>query len=131
MTGSAPVPVPITSRRHFHGICSSTDSGVCPKVSRNFLDAFFLRLRTVPRSVTTSCSWVMPSMRIEPNENFSKRMGTSGDHGSRAGCRTEGHYSPSRTSGFQCRTYSFYPDSDLFPHVVMGVGIEEGRNALA
>src|SRR6266446_4466364 len=90
MTGSAPVPVPITSRRHFHGICSSTDSGVCPKVSRNFLEAFFLRLRTVPRSITTSCSCVTPSMRIEPNENFSKRMGTSGDHGSRAGCRTEG-----------------------------------------
>jgi hypothetical protein len=30
MTGSAPVPVPITSRLHFHGISSSIDSGVCP-----------------------------------------------------------------------------------------------------
>ena len=27
---------------------------------------------------------VTPSMRIEPNENFSKRMSTSGDHGSTA-----------------------------------------------
>src|SRR6266849_539973 len=74
MTGSAPVPVPITSRRHFQGIFSSTDSGVCPNSSRNFLDGFFLRLRTVPRSITTSCSWVTPSMRIEPKENFSKRI---------------------------------------------------------
>jgi hypothetical protein len=51
MTGSAPVPVPITSRQHFQGIFSSTDRGVCPKASRNCLDGFFLRLRTVPRSI--------------------------------------------------------------------------------
>jgi hypothetical protein len=57
ITGSAPVPVPITHRRHFQGISSSTHSGLCPKASRNFLDAFFLRLWTVPRSITTSCSW--------------------------------------------------------------------------
>src|SRR5712692_11967585 len=100
MTGSAPVPVPITSRRHFHGIFSSTDRGVCPKAARNFLDAFFLRLQTVPRSITTSCSWVTPSMRIEPNENFSKRIGTSGDHGSRAGCRTKGHSEDALDSDF-------------------------------
>jgi putative DNA primase/helicase len=56
MTGNAPVPVPITSRQHFQGISSSTDSGVCPKVSRNFLDGFFLRLRICPASITTSCS---------------------------------------------------------------------------
>jgi len=30
ITGSAPVPVPITSRLHFHGIFSSTDSGGVP-----------------------------------------------------------------------------------------------------
>lgn len=54
MTGSAPVPVPITSRRHFQGIFSYTDRGVCPKVSRNFLGAFFVRLCSVPRSITTS-----------------------------------------------------------------------------
>jgi len=44
MIGNAPVPVPMTSRRHFQGISSSMDSGVCPKASRNFLDGFFLRL---------------------------------------------------------------------------------------
>ena len=38
---------------HFHGIPSSNDSGVCPKASRNFLEAFFFRLRTSPRSITT------------------------------------------------------------------------------
>ena len=54
MTGNAPVPVPITSCEHFQGISSSADSGVCPKASRNFLDGFFLRLRTCPRSITTS-----------------------------------------------------------------------------
>jgi hypothetical protein len=41
MTGSAPSPVPTTKRRHFHGISSSSESGVCPKASRNFLEAFF------------------------------------------------------------------------------------------
>jgi hypothetical protein len=28
MTGSAPAPVPTTSQRHFHGISSSSESGV-------------------------------------------------------------------------------------------------------
>jgi hypothetical protein len=36
MTGRAPVPVPMTSRLHFHGIFSSVESGVWPKASRNF-----------------------------------------------------------------------------------------------
>jgi len=53
---------------------SSVEMGVCPKMSRNFLDGFFLRLRTSSRSITTSCSYVVPSMRIEPKENFSKRI---------------------------------------------------------
>src|SRR6266542_5508928 len=74
MTGRAPVPVPMTSRLHFHGIFSSAESGVWPKASRNFLDGFFLRLRTCPRSMSTSCSYVTPSMRIEPKENASKRQ---------------------------------------------------------
>src|SRR5947209_2346250 len=56
MTGRAPVPVPMTSRLHFHGIFSSAESGVWPKASRNFLEGFFLRLRTCPRSMSTSCS---------------------------------------------------------------------------
>jgi len=30
---------------------SSSDSGVCPKVSRSFLEGFFLRLKTLPRSI--------------------------------------------------------------------------------
>src|SRR5207244_7707551 len=77
ITGNAPVPVPITSRRQFQGIVSCIESGVCPKAARNFLDGFFLRLRTSPRSITTSCSYVIPSMRIEPKENFSKRMDAS------------------------------------------------------
>src|SRR5260370_1880366 len=112
MTGKAPVPVPITSRRHFHGIFSSMDKGVCPKASRNFLDGFFLRLRTVPRSITTSCSWVTPSMRIEPNKNFSKRMGTSGEEGSRAGCRTEEHSGDALDADCGGVAYGF--GSDLF-----------------
>src|SRR5215469_2214662 len=62
ITGNAPVPVPTTRRRHFHGIFSATDSGVCPNSARNFLEGFFLRLRTCPRSITTSCSQVTPSM---------------------------------------------------------------------
>jgi hypothetical protein len=31
MMGKAPVPVPTTSRRHFQGMSSSIESGVCPK----------------------------------------------------------------------------------------------------
>jgi hypothetical protein len=46
ITGKAPVPVPTTSRRHFQGIFSSIESGVWPKALRNFLEGFFLRLRT-------------------------------------------------------------------------------------
>ena len=57
ITGNAPfAPVPITSRLHFHGIGSSTESGVCPNSSRNLLETFFFRLRTSPWSITTSCS---------------------------------------------------------------------------
>src|SRR6202051_3743819 len=47
ITGNAPVPVPITSRRHFQGISSSIESGVCPNSSRNFLEGFFLRLPSI------------------------------------------------------------------------------------
>jgi hypothetical protein len=32
-------------------------------------DAFFLRLLTRPQPITTSCSYVTPSMRIEPKVN--------------------------------------------------------------
>lgn len=53
ISGRTPVPVPTTRRRHFHGIPSSSDSGVCPKASRNFFEAFFFRFRTLPRSMTT------------------------------------------------------------------------------
>src|SRR5271166_4456805 len=54
ITGRAPSPVPTTNRLHFHGISSSRESGVCPKASRNFLEAFFFRFPTLPRSITTS-----------------------------------------------------------------------------
>src|SRR6058998_2057761 len=74
ITGKAPVPVPMIRRRHRQGISSSTESGVCPNSSRNFFDGFFLRLRTSPRSITTSCSYVTPSIRIVPKENFWKRI---------------------------------------------------------
>jgi len=37
MTGSAPVPVPMISRLHFHGIFSFAESGVWPKASREFV----------------------------------------------------------------------------------------------
>src|SRR5713226_12861 len=72
ITGNLPyAPVPTTSRWHFQGISSSAESGVCPKSSRNFLDGFFWRLRTLPRSMITSCSYVLPSIRREPKEKFS------------------------------------------------------------
>jgi hypothetical protein len=47
MTGMAPVPVSITSRRHFQGMSSSIEGGVCPKAARNFLDGFFFALADV------------------------------------------------------------------------------------
>ena len=57
MTGSRPcAPVPMTRHVHFHGMFSSTDNGVWPNVSRNFLDAFFFRRRMSPQSTTTSYS---------------------------------------------------------------------------
>src|SRR5262245_57361118 len=59
-------------RRHFQGISSSMEMGMCPKASRNCLDGFFLRLWTSPRSITTSCSYVTPSIRIVPKENLRK-----------------------------------------------------------
>jgi hypothetical protein len=46
ITGSAPVPVPITSCLHVQGIFYLIDNGVWAKASRNFLDGFFLRLWT-------------------------------------------------------------------------------------
>src|SRR5215813_4991599 len=49
-------PVPIIKRLHFQGIFSSIETGVCLNSSRNFLEGFFLRLHTSPRSITTSCS---------------------------------------------------------------------------
>src|ERR1700730_3398759 len=73
ITGKRPyAPVPITSRRHFHGIFSSMDKGVCPNSSRNLLEGAFLRLRISPRSITRSCSYVLPSIRSVPKENLSK-----------------------------------------------------------
>jgi hypothetical protein len=66
ITGSESyLPVPIISRRHFQGIFSLLESGVCPNSSRNFRDGFFLRLRTLPRSMTTSCFGSRPGIRIE------------------------------------------------------------------
>src|SRR5215831_11211095 len=74
ITGRAPVPVPMIRRRHCQGIFSSIETGVCPNSSRNFFEGFFLRLRTSPRWITTSCSYVTPSIRIEPKEKFWKRI---------------------------------------------------------
>ena len=51
---------------------SSMDRGVCPNSSRNFLEGVFLRLRTSLRSITTSCSYLLPSTRRVPKENLSK-----------------------------------------------------------
>src|ERR1700722_2139053 len=72
-TGKRPyAPVPITSRWHFQGIFSSMDKGVCPNSSRNLLEGDFMRLRISPQSITTSCSYVLPSIRRAPKENLSK-----------------------------------------------------------
>jgi hypothetical protein len=43
-----------------------------PKLARNLLEGIFLRLRISPRSITTSCSYVLPSIRRVPKENLSK-----------------------------------------------------------
>src|SRR5437899_2511642 len=49
ITGNLPyAPLPMTSWRHFQGMFSSTESGVCPNSSRNCLDAFFFRLEIFP-----------------------------------------------------------------------------------
>src|SRR5262249_54042389 len=45
ITGNLPyAPVPTTSRRHFHGIFSSVESGVGLNSSRNFFETLFRRL---------------------------------------------------------------------------------------
>src|SRR5436309_3924535 len=76
ITGSLPyAPVPMTSCLHFQGIFSSADNGVWPNSSWNFFEGFFLRLRISPRSMMTSCSYVLPSIWIDPKENLSKRIG--------------------------------------------------------
>src|ERR1700738_3646095 len=73
ITGRRPyAPVPITSRWHFQGIFSSMDRGVCPNSSRNLLEGGFLRLRMSPRSITTSCSYVVPSISRVPKEKLFK-----------------------------------------------------------
>src|SRR5216684_5529534 len=75
ITGNLPyAPVPMTSWRHFQGMSSAMDSGVCPKSSRNFLDGLFLRSRISPPSMTTSCSYVLPSIWMAPKEKLSKRI---------------------------------------------------------
>ncbi len=68
ITGSEPyAPLPITRRRHFHGISSSTDRGECPNCSRNSFEGFFRRLRISPRLMTTSWSYGTPSISIQTN----------------------------------------------------------------
>jgi len=52
MTGMTLVPVSIASRRHFQGMSTSIEGGVCPKAARNFLDGFFFALAMWPRSIT-------------------------------------------------------------------------------
>src|SRR6266478_411788 len=86
-------PVPITSRWRFQGIFSSIDKGVCPNSSQNLLEGAFLRLRISPRSITTSCSYVLPSIPRAPKENLSKCIRASVPLRSRAllrGNRREG-----------------------------------------
>ena len=77
IAGNAPVPVPITSRRHFQGISSFIESGDAQTYRGTFWTVFScacgcghgLSRRHTPK--------VVPSMQIEPNENASKRMCTS------------------------------------------------------
>ena len=59
MTGKPPwAPVPTTNRRHFQGIASAKDNGVCPKASRNFLD---LVMTAAPNCVTNGPNAGKPS----------------------------------------------------------------------
>ena len=62
-------PVPMIKRSHAHGMSSSSESGVWPNWSLKRFDGFFLRLVTLSRTSTTSCSYVSPSMRMRPNSN--------------------------------------------------------------
>src|SRR5229473_547674 len=78
MTGRAPLaPVPTTSCRHAQGMSSALDSGVCPNAPRKDFEGFFFRLRILPPSMTTSCSYDVPSIWMEPNLNLPKRMRSS------------------------------------------------------
>src|SRR5215475_1297370 len=67
----------MTRRRHFQGIFSSMESGVWPKAPLNCLEGPFFRLRTSPRSMTTTCSQIVPSIRTVPKEKWSKRIWAS------------------------------------------------------
>ena len=68
MIGNEPwAPVPMINRGPPHGSSSSAESGVCPNLSRYGFEGFLLRLRTAPRSMTMSCSYVRPSTSIDPN----------------------------------------------------------------
>ena len=69
ITGNAPVPVPTTRRRHFHGIPSSSENGVCPKASRNFFEAFFTHAHRPGRSLHRGCSSLLDAYRAK-RESF-------------------------------------------------------------
>jgi len=78
ITGKAPVPVPMTSWRHFQGMASFGQIGVWPNVSRNFLDGFFLRLRTSPRSITTTSEKTAYPFAVYPTAMHSETGEGSG-----------------------------------------------------
>jgi hypothetical protein len=61
ITGNAPyAPVPMISRRHFQGdILPERQLGV-PKLLAKLLGGLLLALWILPRSTTTSYSWVTP-----------------------------------------------------------------------
>ncbi len=57
IAGSRPsAPVPTIRRRQRHGMFLSSERGVWPHSCRYCLEAFMLRFRTSPRSMTTSYS---------------------------------------------------------------------------
>ena len=61
----------------FPGYLFSDGQGRMPKLVTEFPRGAFLPLRISPRSITTSCSYALPSIRRVPKENLSKRIRAS------------------------------------------------------
>ena len=81
ITGSAPVPVPITSRRHFHGISSSMDKGVCPNCAATGISRSAVTLlRDWPQPLREVLRQMVPHAANPARLNFSDIFGNFHRH---------------------------------------------------